>query len=256
MKRVFGLAAFFLLALSAMCVADVPDLTGLWAMVQVYPQISIVPFAGEVTRTSTVLQLVEIEQDGDTLIMNDRYCATLIDDGTPLVRTTIPEAFMMSLRPAPRIAILEDVEGVIQFTQAMYIEVRGAVLENPEVDPLPDHPEDPRVFDQDEDGHPGMSVSVVILGMIEGRIFVVQRVQYALTGRVTSDDSIEGTIRWSDEQLTLGATTPLLLADAVGIPDPDPSAHVFRMRRVDESWTCERLREQWQALFEWETQAK
>lgn len=80
-------------------VGAIPDLAGRWAMVQVYPQIAVLPFAGEVTRTSYVVQLVEIAQDGGTLTMRDSYCLTFVDDGTALVTTGIPTAFMAALRP-------------------------------------------------------------------------------------------------------------------------------------------------------------
>jgi len=70
--------------------ADPPDLSGAWAMIQVLPEIAILPIAGEVPRSSTVAQFVEIEQNGATLTMHDRYCFTIVDDGTSLVTTVIP----------------------------------------------------------------------------------------------------------------------------------------------------------------------
>lgn len=219
-------------------------------MVQVYPQIAVLPFAGEVTRTSYVVQLVEIAQDGLTLRMTDSYCLTFVDDGTPLVTTEIPTGFMAALRPRTRMATLSETGGQVAFVQQPYLEVRGAVLENPETDDLPVDPEDPRVVDQDDDGNPGMTVSVKILGIIEGQTYVVQRVRYVLSGVVVAPDRIEGVIDWSDEQVVIEATNPLLKVDTIGYPDPDPTRHIFVMIRMQESWTCEWLGEHWRELFD------
>jgi hypothetical protein len=233
-----------LLGTSWTALADVPDLAGTWAMVQVFPQIAILPLAGEVPRSSTVVQFVDITQDGDVLTMIDRYCFTDVDDGTPLVDTSIPPEFMASLRPAPRSAVLRESEDGILFEGAPYLEVRGAILDDPAADLLPTEPDDPRVIDQDGDGNPGMTVRVTVLGIVQGETYVVQRVTYSLSGRLATGDRIEGQIDWTDEQTVLAATNPLLEADTIGTPDPDPEAHRFVMVRVDPTWTCETLREQ------------
>jgi len=248
----YGRAALgisLVLFLGAGSLGAVPDLEGTWAMVQVYPQTAVLPFAGEITRTSHVVQWVVVEQDNEALTLHDRYCLTFVDDGTPLVSTVIPVAFMASLRPLPRTATLVEEHGDILFVQDPYLEVRGAMLENPEGDELPVGQYDSRVFDQDEDGYPGMTVSVNILGIIEGQTYIVQRVRYELYGKVLSPDRIEGTIEWSDEQTVLEATNPLLKVDTIGYPDPDPTKHVFVMVRMQESLPCEWLRGNWRELF-------
>ena len=226
-----------------------PGLEGTWVMLQVYPRIAVLPLVGESSQTSYVIQWVDVEQEEESLVMFDRYCFTIIEDSSPLATTEIPDAFMAALRPHPRYAMIHDQGGEISFEQAPYVEIRGAVLENPETDELPVDPDDPRVFDQDEDGSPGMTVDVTLLGFMEAQIHVVQRVRYELSGTVTSSDRIEGLIRWSDEQVVLAATNPLLMADSDGYPDPDPTQHTFIMIRAQEDWTCVWLREHWHDLF-------
>jgi len=87
------------------------------------------------------------------------------------------------------------------------------------------------------------------MGVLEEQIYVVQRVQYRLLGVVVSDERIEGTIEWEDEQVVLAATNPLLMADSTGYPDPDLTKHIFMMVRADEAWTCDWLREHWRDVF-------
>lgn len=231
-------------------VSDVPDLAGAWAMLQVYPQVAELPLVGSSSQTSYVVQFVDIEQDEKQLRMRDRYCFTVVESDSPLATTVIPDAFMASLRPQLRAATLvRDESGETRFIQDRYVEVRGAKLENEESDPLPKDPGDPRIVDQDGDGSLGMTVRIKLLGILDEEIHVVQRVQYALSGVVVSAQRIEGNVEWSDEQVVLDATNPILMAESNSSPDPDPSKHVFVMLRLQDEWTCEWLREHWRAVF-------
>ena len=230
-----------------------PDLAGTWAMLQVYPRIAELPLVGEATQTSYVVQFVDLEQDELTLRMKDRYCFTVIEESSPISKTEIPDAFMASLKPEPRAAMLRETNGVFAFEQPTYIEIRGASLETPATDELPTDPGDPRVIDQDADGFPGMTVNISLLGLMVEQIYVVQRVQYDLSGIVVSNDRIEGLIEWSDEQNVLDATSSLLLAGAESLQDPNPENHYFVMLRAGEDWTCDWLRENWREAFDIDT---
>jgi len=230
--------------------ASPPSLEGAWVMLQVYPRIALVPMVGPSTQTSYVVLLVEAEQDGVSVIMSDRYCFTIVEESSPLATTEIPDLFMQSIHPDPREAVLEEEDGEFILRQGTHLEIRGALLENPETDKLPVDPEDPRLVDQDGDGFPGMTVNVNLLGMMEEQIYVVQRFQYELEGVIVSPDRMEGLVRWNDEQVVLEATNPMLLAGSESEPDPDPSKHIFIMIRAQEGWTCEWLREHWRDVFE------
>ncbi|MDD5264995.1 MAG: hypothetical protein PHU43_09200 [Candidatus Bipolaricaulis sp.] len=236
-------------AVSLSAVAPIAvDLSGRWAMVQVYPEIATLPIVGETLRTSIVAQLVDVVQTDSAVFMRDTYCFTLVGSGTALLRTEVPERFMAALRPSPRTAHLSVSSTGVRFTQDEYVEVRGACLADSSLDALPTSPDDPRVFDQDADGFPGMSVRVRILGFLDGTAYVIQRVRYSLDGVVTAAGTVRGTIRWATEQTTLGASTALLRTNAPAHPHPDPSRSAFLMARVDSSNGCDVLR---QRLSEW-----
>ena len=244
------LALGLCLAMGIAAVASPPSLSGKWVMLQVYPRIALVPMVGASTQTSYVVLQVNFEQDVLSLEMSVSYCFTIIEESSPLATTQIPDAFMQSIRPAPDSARLQEEDGQFTFQQDTHLEIRGAMLDSPETDELPTEPEDPRVFDQDEDGFPGMTVNINLLGAMEEQIYVVQRFQYELEGDVVSPDRIEGLIDWTDEQVILAATNPMLLAGSESEPDPDPSKHVFVMLRAQEDWTCDWLRDHWQEVFE------
>jgi hypothetical protein len=127
--------------------------------------------------------------------------------------------------------------------------VKGVRLENPESDPLPTSADDPRVFDQDGDGNPGVTVHVEVMGLIGGDIYVVQRDRTRLSGVVTSDVAIDGLVEWTSEQSVLGASNAFLLGGTAVRPDPDLSHSYFRARRVEGHVTCADLADVAEALF-------
>ena len=239
-----------LCAVAAAQVGAPIDLSGTWAELQVYPEITTIPFLNAtVTRTSVVLLRVEITQTGSSLLLTQTYCSTDIDSGTFLVSTVIPDAFLVSLGEARRPASLDASGTTIRFDQPWYTEVRGCRLADPVNDPLPTSTDDPRVFDQDSDGNPGLTVRVSILGVAGGDVYVVQRVRYRLSGMVVTPDRIEGLIEWKNDQVTLDATSSFLEANTNSHPDPAPEHSYFVFRRIQPDTLCEEIEEERKALF-------
>jgi hypothetical protein len=224
------------------------DLSGVWAMVQITSEIVQIPIVGERTRTTTTHLRLIIERSDDAFSVLETHCATSIDDGTMMVDTTIPDAFLRSLGVTERAARLELVSEIEQSTGNLSPERRvvfpwstqvlGARLKDPEKEVLPTDVADPRVFDQDNDGHPGMTVRVEIMGLISGEVYVVQRNRNRLVGTVVSPGFIQGTIEWETEQVILGASSPFLASGGQGTPDPDPERNFFLARRIDPMLDC------------------
>mgnify|MGYP001112701627 CR=1 FL=1 len=229
------------------------DLSGVWAMIQITSEIARIPIFGNRTRTTTTHLRLIIEQRDDALSVLETNCGTNIDDGTVMVNTTIPDAFLRSLGVTERAARLELVSETDPATGTPSLERRivfpwnaqvlGARLEDPENEALPMDAADPRVFDQDNDGHPGMTVRVEIMGLIGGEVYVVQRNRNRLIGTVISPGFIRGTIEWETEQVILGASSPFLESGGQGSPDPGPERNFFLARRIGPMFDCEAIQQ-------------
>jgi hypothetical protein len=268
MSRAKGLSALFFLlvvmygplskgqAISETSRSDLPtdlNLSGVWAMVQITSEIVSIPIVGNRTRTTTTHLRLILEQTGDALSVLETNCGTNIDDGTVMVSTTIPDAFLDSLGVTERAAHLEFLSEMDPSTGnpsperrivfPWSTQVLGARLEDPENEALPLDVADPRVFDQDDDDHPGMTVRVEIMGLIGGEVYVVQRNRNRLIGTVVSPGFIRGTIEWETEQVVLGASSPFLASGGQGFPDPDPERNFFLARRIDPMLDCEAIRQ-------------
>jgi len=215
--------------------AATPDVSGLWTERQVFSEIAVLPLVGEVARTSTIVLRVTIEQTASALVLRATYCATEIDNGSPLAMSAIPDAFLASLG---EVVIAASIDELGHFAQAWATEVRGCRLADPEIDPLPTSPNDPRVIDQDGDGKPGLTVHVSVLGIISGDVYVVQRVRTRLDGMIVTPDRIEGLFECTSEQVTIGATSPLFLSELPSRIDPVAANSRFELVRVDPLWTC------------------
>jgi hypothetical protein len=227
-----------------------PDLSGRWVTVQRLFTIAQLPFLGEVTLRTTIGLFSEAIQSGSRLTLQDAYCFTDIDASIGLFVTDISDATMRSIRPDLRIADLWVEEGRVLFGHDWHTEVRGAVLDDPVHDELPDDRSDPRVVDLEGDGRIGFTIPAKIVGLFGGDTYVVQRFRYRLDGELVDPDTILGTVEWSTEQVILWATDALLLMPYTQRVDPDPSVHRFAMRRIGATWTCESIRERVAPLLE------
>ncbi len=226
------------------------DLSGHWALLQVESAIGTIPLLGERPRTARTLALLDVVQDGATLNAEQRCCATRMDNGTSLVRTDIPDAFLTSMPVALWTATLDALPTGVALTKPWTTSVLGAQLDNPETDALPASADDPRVFDQDGDGRPGLTVHVAVLGLIQGDVYVVQRDRTRYTGLVLSADAVEGLVEWTSEQSVLGASNSFLLGGTSSRPDPVAEHSYFAARRVDPSVGCAELLETASTLFD------
>jgi hypothetical protein len=241
-----GVAILLGIAAGTLCSASaqgLPDLSGVWVFAQVTAETVELPFVGARTRYATTLVRTILVQDGDEITAHELTCASRIDYGTNLVKTIIPPGFLESLgvneRPGSVSWSDRDGDAVVELVLPWDAQVAGARLDDPEADPLPTQADDPRVIDQDADGHPGVSVHVEILGLIQGDVYVTQRNWTRLVGVLIAADTIRGTIEWRAEQTVLGATSSWLAQDQLGTPDLERS--FFIAKRISAGLDCAQI---------------
>lgn len=226
-----------------------PDISGPWAQLQVTSSLSNVPLIGTVTlKTLTVLRL-EAQQKESELAVTFEPCTVESESSTPFFRVIFPEAFVKSMGVATKPARLEPSGDDFRFFQPRFTQVRGVRLQDPEKDPLPTDPNDPRIFDQDGDGKPGMTIRVNALGFLEGEIYIIQRDWNSLRSTVLAPPVIDGLIEWGSDQVVIGASNPLLSSQGMNIPDPKPENSYFRTTRIDTKTDCAQILKDRDRLF-------
>lgn len=207
------------------------DFVGTWAHRYDQVGISELPALGPEPTTIVALSRVEITagEEPGALLLSSEVCAVLIERERDIVQTVVPPAFIDALPIEVRTATIDG----DRLFAPWFSELRGVVLEDPDNDPLPTEPDDPRVVDLDRDGNPGLTV--LSTGLIDGEIYIVQRSRSQLDGRLR-DDTLDGSIEWLVEDAVLGADNPVL-ATAVPI-EPDLEASAIRTTRIDAEVDC------------------
>ena len=102
--------------------------------------------------------------------------------------------------------------------------VLGAQIDDPLNDLLPSEENDDRIYDQDMDGNPGVTLN--ISGLVEGDIYAVVRYVDTISGSVTSEGVLEGVTRDETEQIMIGASSELLKINVAPVAIDDPALNV------------------------------
>lgn len=223
---------------------------GLYASRQSFSTVVKTPPLGRRQTGITVsYALHEVTRDGNHLVATTRFCSV---EPIPFggVQSSMDEAFVAAM-PSPSVRVsVEGPEGgpwTVEFAE--WVIIMGADLENPAEDPLPEKDDDPRVTDSDADGKPGASVH--LSGRIKGRTYVVQRLTRSMHGTLMADGRMRGTLSGRAEQVTLGASNPLLSRfKAVFLDETEPAHNLFQWLPVPESTTCSDLVDESETLFE------
>lgn len=229
-----------------------PDLAGRWAQVQTVAEILDLPMIGEVKTSTRFLMLVDLAPEAGSqgegrFELTETICKIRHESSSSAVKMTFPDALVRAISGGTRDATLawNEARSRWDYRQPKAWRAHGVKLKNPARDVLPDSARDKRVFDQDRDGFPGLTVGVG--GMVSGAIHVVQRAWNDLRGivNVSADDpsalSIKGIISWHAEQKVLSATNLFLRSPPPREVDPDRSKSWFSMRKVAGDMDCKTL---------------
>lgn len=219
-------------------VSTVTDLTGTWVARLVGGQVVSAPTLVPFHIQSVFYLLYDVRQDGSLVSIAGRYCdRTEVDPPGAMVPVIIPAAWAHTEKPVQRSgSFAVGAGGFPVLTLLPSIEIAGAKLASPS-DPLPTGPTDPRVFDEDGDGNPG--ITVVLNGTaFSGSVFSAQRQTTSATAIVVAADRIEGKLDFASEQKVL-ASVPSSIADlyklAETTSDQIACSSTFAMVKVAEA---------------------
>lgn len=153
---------------------------------------------------------------------------------SPLIgglRTIVPDTLVDALSTHLVSALQLGTAPGSGYISEEFVDIWGAQNVGP-YEAVPSDPEDPRLFDLDADGEPGVTF---VVGNSAGgeacRVHVVQRTRLNLDGAVIDAAHIGGDLGSVVDQAVLGATSPLCNSGNEFVLSPTPSR--FWMVRVD-----------------------
>ena len=213
---------------------------GPYRLEMIMASISRLPLFGTSKSASRSISLVEIrEQDGE-LMQSHRVCDFRVLDDSAMIKMIFPDKFVAALAQHTYPIQLEKDAGGWRYRADLGVERIGYRAGAGDTK-LPAVVDDPAVYDWDDDGNPGATLKLAVPLLPPGELYVVQRGQSILNGRITQPGRIEGAIEVrSFEHRVLGAR-PAFLNKSPEI-QPDPKESRFSISRVAAGSTCESLR--------------
>ena len=211
---------------------------GTYAFKKTVTTLQEVPLMGSSDSVTTGWGYSEITFDGTDLWLTEYGCHVEAT-GMDAVSTEIPDAIPQSMEPvALKLAVWKEGE-TVHFERPEAAMLVGVTLDNPMTDELPSDPNDSRIFDQDGDGNPGVTVKVS--GFISGDIYVVQRAINTYFGTLAANGELVGHVIEHGDQKTLGATNAMLEQDVPSEAINDPSRNPLQLVPVDAGMDCNTL---------------
>ena len=117
-----------------------------------------------------------------------------------------------------------------------FLLVLGAKLKNPATDMLPTMADLSGEWDEDHDGHPGVTVdATVALCSASQELYVALRTGGTLSGKVTGTDTIDGTMNLFEEESVLGYSNMCLSIASSITPKLTPNSPFHAQRLADEA---------------------
>ncbi|MCA9539913.1 MAG: hypothetical protein KC620_13540 [Myxococcales bacterium] len=144
--------------------------------------------------------------------------------------TLVPDIIPDNLDPVTVAAFLVGPDPGEAYVSDEMVSYWGVTGIGPD-EPLPTSVDDPRVFDLEDDGHPGVTLPVTTTsGMELCQVYAVQRIRQRLRGVVVNNQRVDGTFSATTDKEVIDATTALCASGA--LINSQAESH-FSMVRID-----------------------
>lgn len=213
---------------------------GVYRLEMIMASIARLPFFGTSKSASRSVSLIEVRGNDAGLVQDHQVCDFRVLQGSAMIKMVFPDKFIAALaKHSYPIQVEKDGQGW-RYRADLGIERIGYKQIAGELN-LPTKADDPAVYDWDDDGHPGATVKISVPLLPDGELYVVQRGQSILDGRITGRGRIEGSIEVrSFDHRVLGAWPGFLNRSPEIIPDSKESR--FSIIPIPQGSTCETLR--------------
>jgi len=165
------------------------------------------------------------------------------------IDVSISDRATQAIKPVATPVEVTEVNGRLHVSRPATPTAIGIKLDDPTNEPLPKDPSDPRIFDADGDGHPGVTSTVKVTKDLQGQIYLARREIFAYDVTQTSPNRLVGSITDNSEQLIIGASDPVFLVPAQWKQLDDPTRNPVIWQRVDKDLDCAGLAQKRTDLF-------
>lgn len=209
------------------------DLTGTWAARVINSQCFDGGLVGKDTVQLTTLFMVQLVQNGTQVSTMTTACSVQL---TPFGgnQTTYPQAAIAAIQTPAQMSRLSAAQIGATYTPDERVSLlgwRAAQGQDPRTAAVPEEERDARLVDSDNDGHPG--VTLTVSGRLDGDIYIANRNIVTIEGTVVTADLIEGRSHTNQIQRIIDSTNPLLgLSTIEATPNPDAASSTYHLVRL------------------------
>lgn len=233
--------------------ANADPYVGVWGLLlAVGLRTTDLPLVGTQDSVVVSYHLVQVSRTASgALILEGKFCseADLIISNEleymadTMTWTEIPDPYIRSVQTTD-LSILDVpiLTAGSEWTTDRHVDLRGVRLVDPLNSSLPTHEEaaagDDRIWDQDKDGHPGMTKR--LRGVFDLDTYIAERLSLKLMGRMESADRAAGTVEATYESVFIGSSGSTAIAGVAGV-HPESRLTYFRMVRLGPNADCAAL---------------
>lgn len=229
-------------------------LLGIWGQLLNVTYLDYNTMAGQILSISRNWYLVELTSDGlGNITSHERLCASqskIIPSTGISAYITMPQDYIDHVTTKERHVTVTSVTHGTPWISDIVTDVRGANLCDDELDPLPLSGSATSTYDttscaisctgshcdQDEDEHPGMTVTDDFVGC---ELYIAQRLRTRFDGEIIDSETIEGDVTDSTTELSVLAASSSACESTPEISTDDcQQHHYFKMIRLSDSATC------------------
>jgi len=182
----------------------------------------------------------EFIKQGTDVIERDRFCRAEHKMNVKTVTTSFSDAATQAIVPVDQKVEITFKDGSWHIYRPATPTLLGITGDASK--PLSRDKNDPAIIDADNDGKPGVTVSLVIGGFVNGEIYLIRREIFENFLTVVSENELVGYVRDSSEQFVLGASLRILNKPSDPLQHPDPNQSPIILKRIENpAMSCEEL---------------
>jgi hypothetical protein len=167
------------------------------------------------------------------LMQKDRFVSSVQKLSQKNTESGISDAATQAIKPRVQEVDLSLKDGVWHIYRPPTPSLLG--IKGDPMQPLSTDPNDPNLTDPDNDGHPGVTVSIKVSWYFSGEIYITRREIFSNYLRLNSDGSLSGYVVDESEQFVVGASKKILNQPSNAIQHEDMGLSPLVLVPIDPS---------------------
>jgi hypothetical protein len=223
------------------------NLPGVYAEKMVIKTIDKVEGQDDTTSIRTYYNINRINLVDEKLISSTSACRSVIKS-SGAVTISIPDKTVQGISPMSGEISVSEKDGIPVLNRALSAVPVSVNLTDVMNEELPTDANDPRVFDSDKDGKPGISIDIKAY-IFKGKIYAIMKQRNSWEASLCEDGRYRGLIIDTTEQKTIGASSSMFNVNATSTQDPDLSQSSVELVKLENDLTADELIAQIPTLF-------